>query len=158
MTYNRNNPSAVETQGANNIRKRYVLTSGDVIKGLIQPSGVQPTGIMLVGPFDQNIWTIKYEEMAEVASQVIMAATYNLDSLEMYISSTTPLAPYIAYTDATPTWETVATTTVAKKGSTSFIVNWSTAGLSKNLVPSAVRFYFGTGGTTVKIEIEEGVL
>lgn len=159
MAHDMNNPSAVDTQAPSKLRGRYILAANDVIKGLVQPGNTDPAGIMLMGPFAQKIWTIKYSEVAEVAANIRMVATYNLDIVRLLVSSSTPLSPYLQYTDAAPTWETVATTAVAKLGTTAFTVNWSTLGLSKNTVPTAVRFYFlGSVGQEVRIEIEDGIL
>jgi len=135
------------------------LHSGDVIKGIVEPYGSHPSGQIIVGPFNNNIWNVKMKEAIgyDGTTTVVMEAAYDFDIVEETVDITAAL--YKSYTDASPTWETVATTNLVGHGKTSFIVDWTDAslGLSKTVPPTVVKFRI-TAGSEVHIEVEEGIL
>jgi len=160
MTFDPDDVTGSENQAANHISHRFSLLSNSYINGQNEPGTTQPSGVMIKGPFNQNIWSIKMREWAEAVSAVEMEATYALDYVEERINVSPSVTPYHTFIDSATVWETVNTTDLVALGQTSFNINWSSAalGMSAQRTPTAVRFYFNTAGSNVRIEIEEGIL
>ncbi len=159
MPHDMNDPAGIEIQGANKIRRRFFLHSDEYIAGQVQPGTTPPDGYMIKGPFASRKWTVKFKEIAEAASAVVIEACFDLDDVRLQIDVTTPVTPDRTYTDSNPTWEALSSSPVslAKLGGDSIVIDWDNEGLSKDTMPSAVRFRL-TSGKEVRIEIEEGIL
>jgi hypothetical protein len=152
------NDPTIENQPGNRESFRLTLNADDKIPGLTKPSVADPDGVMVKGPWDNLVWTLKLREQAEVASQLIMEATYDLDYLEADIDLTSG-DPVLTYTDASPTWENVFTQNLAALGEINKVVDWPNEGLTKKRAPTAVRFRFGTAASKqVRIAVEERIL
>lgn len=161
MTYDLNNDTGMGTYPKNKISFRRTVYYGDTIPGQTEPDTADPAGVMVKGPFDCGIWSVKLKEEMGTAAQIRMYATYDLDTLQLDYLSSTSVNPVLQYTDAATTWETITTVTLAKNGATNILINWSTAvadyGLSYNRPPTAVRFAV-LSGDAVRVEVEQGIL
>lgn len=160
MTFDPNVVSQ-ENQPGNRLSERLRLKADDVIKGLTQQGVADPAGIMVKGPFDNNPWSVKLQELAGELSDVKIQATYDLDYLELDIDITGGSGIDRTFTDAAPTWEDVVDVDLVALGKDAVIIDWATAGLSQARAPTAVRFLYdsaGNVGKDVLIEVEEGIL
>jgi hypothetical protein len=156
-----NNITDVESQPQNRQSRRFVLTAGDAIEGLVAPGSAKPAGIMIKGPFDNNPLTIKMREQSGVACEVKVQATYDLAYLELEIDASDNSGPFpdLTYTAASPTWEDIFTQSLVGLGKASQVIDWATASLSEDRAPTALRFFFSSVAKgLVRFELEEGIL
>ena len=163
MTVDPNIITDNQNQPGNNLSRRIRLKADDTIKGLVEPGTAEPLGIMILGPFDNNPWSVKLQELAGELSDVKLQATYDLDFVSLNIDAAGASGPFPQniFTDASPTWEDVFTASLVGLGQDQRVVDWATAGLSEARAPTAVRFLYdiaGDVGKDVLIEIEEGIL
>ena len=160
MSFYPNNITDTESQARDKRSFRITLKADDVIEGQVKPGDAKPEGILIKGPFDNNPMSFKMREQGGVDCTVRVLATYDLDYLEAEIDITTG-DPRTVYTNAGTSWETVFTQSLVALGKAARIVDWASAGLSKDRAPTALRFLYTTAAPNrkeVRFEVEEGIL